>query len=149
VFQLSSPPIQCLPTRRHHDAWPLNDTISCVERAVACAWAASLHVGHAVPAASAPRVPATCECRSGKYALSTAKYDVESVGPQAMQHQYLRRHARGQLTIENTVSIPFGAVSEVLDSHYENADASYQIRRTCGNTLASTELRSREWKQCR
>lgn len=95
-------------------------------------------------------------CRCGKYCLDSAKYSEDNVGPKAMQLQFLQRNVNSTLknkvnfSIENTVSIPFGTISEILESHYENSGPATQVRRAIAvEEDAGHEVRSKNWKSCR
>lgn len=92
----------------------------------------------------------TLLCRCGKYCLDAAKYTEDTVGPKALQLQFLQRSVGSKFQIEKTVSIPFGTIPEVLDSHYENAGPSTQVRHACAVVEdAGHQLRSKNWKRCR
>lgn len=85
----------------------------------------------------------------GKYCIDAAKYSPETVGPKAMQLNSLKRSVRGKYQIENTVSIPFATIPEVLESHYENAGPASQVRHACAVPNPGHEVRSKNWKKCR
>lgn len=87
--------------------------------------------------------------RCGKYCLDASKYTEDTVGPKAMQLQFLQRSVRSSLQIENTVSIPFGTIPEILDGHYENAGPASQVRRACDVGDVGHQERSKNWKRCR
>lgn len=57
-----------------------------------------------------------------RYAVSQHEYDITCVGSKALRLLELRNLLQpAGLDVENTVSLPFGAVKQLLESHYENA----------------------------
>eukprot|EP00892_Ulva_mutabilis_P004051 jgi/Ulvmu1/2017/UM120_0013.1 len=57
-----------------------------------------------------------------RYAISQEEYDASCVGNKALRLQELRKLLQPSgLDVENTVSLPFGAVKQLLEGHYENA----------------------------
>lgn len=57
-----------------------------------------------------------------RYALAQDDYDASCVGGKALHLLELRQMLQpAGLEVENTVSLPFGAVKQLLESHYENA----------------------------
>lgn len=61
-------------------------------------------------------------CRVLRYAVPQEDYHDSCVGHKALRLLELRRLLQpAGLEVENSVSLPFGAVKQLLEGHYENA----------------------------
>ena len=89
------------------------------------------------------------QCRCGKYCIHSAQYNEDNVGPKALQLKFLKESVGEKLQIENTVSIPYGTIDELLESHYENAGPATVVRQAREIGVSGHKARSQAWKQCR